>query len=338
MTNGNLIKYLICGLGSIGKRHCENLLSLGVKQNEIAILRRQNSNPFGDVYLKEKNFQVFTDLKKALSQKPDAVFITNPTSLHISVALESVKAGCHIFIEKPLSHSLKKVERLVEEAKKRNLVGFVGYQLRFHPLLKKIRQWLNEEKIGRITSVRLEMADQAAKWHPWEDPKISYAFRKDLGGGAIATLSHEIDLLYFLFGKPKFIFAAGGKYGSMKTDVEDAVESIMEYRQGFHASVQINYLETPPRRFIRICGEKGTIILDLLLNEAKLEPLGGKAAVLSVAGFEKNQMYLAELRHFLDCIKKRKSSLIDLQQGKDVLEIILAIKTSMEKQRPLRFL
>src|SRR3990167_3231697 len=103
-----MMKYLFCGLGSIGRRHLDNLISLGEK-NIIAYRRKDLQ--IDDVSIK---IPIFTDINEAIVQKPDVAFITNPSAFHMQLALKLAKSGCHLFIEKPLSINLQGSEELLE--------------------------------------------------------------------------------------------------------------------------------------------------------------------------------------------------------------------------------
>src|SRR5512140_1907619 len=93
------MKFLIAGYGSIGRRHMRNLLALG--QKDILLYRTHRST------LTEEElagFTVETDLRAALDYHPDAVIISNPTALHLDVAIPAARQGCHILMEKPVAH------------------------------------------------------------------------------------------------------------------------------------------------------------------------------------------------------------------------------------------
>ncbi|MFH1956138.1 MAG: Gfo/Idh/MocA family oxidoreductase [Patescibacteria group bacterium] len=331
------MKFLVCGLGSIGKRHLENLEKIGFKCRDIAVFRTHRGvKSFGDkVLMEHKNrHSVFDNLERALEQKPNAVIISNPTALHISTALAAAKAGCHLFIEKPISNILEGVDELIRIVKKKKLVAFVAHQLRFHPLLRIIRLWLKEEKIGKIVCVHAEMAERVTDWHPWENYKISYATRKDLGGGVVLTQSHELDYLYWLFGKPQWIFAAGGELGDLGINAEDTVKTILQFPKNILASLHVDYLKRPPCRFLEITGTKGRIYWDYFGKKVQLILINGATLTAREPhGFERNMMYLNEMGHFIDCIKGDAKPLIDLRQGKAVLEMALAIKESVRKKK-----
>ena len=103
------------------------------------------------VYETQKlKLRVFTDLNEALATRPDAAFISNPTSLHVAVALAAARAGCHLFIEKPLSHTFEQIDELIEVVERNKLTATLAYQLRFHPLVKRMSQLIAERAIGRV--------------------------------------------------------------------------------------------------------------------------------------------------------------------------------------------
>lgn len=147
------MKFLVTGLGSIGQRHVRNLRALlGDGIDIIAyrsrgldlIIKEDMTAEFGIPPEQRYSIKTFTELNMALAEKPDAVLVANPTSLHISTALAAAEHGCHLFIEKPLSNSLDGVSRLLDVVDRENLIVLVGYQLRFHPALKLISQMLQK--------------------------------------------------------------------------------------------------------------------------------------------------------------------------------------------------
>ena len=127
------MKFLIAGLGSIGRRHFRNLRALG--ENDIVLLRSHKATLPDDELA---GFPVETDVTAALKKhKPDAVIVANPTALHLDVAIPAAEAGCHILLEKPISGSLERVDQLEAAAKRSGSRILVGFQFRFHPTLRK---------------------------------------------------------------------------------------------------------------------------------------------------------------------------------------------------------
>ena len=113
------MKILIIGLGSIGKRHLNILKNMNKKINIIALRSDRNAKKIDGA----KNYY---NLQNALKEKPDIAFITTPTSLHIKYATKCAKAGCHLFIEKPLSHNQKDIKELINIVKKKQFNNFNG--------------------------------------------------------------------------------------------------------------------------------------------------------------------------------------------------------------------
>ena len=330
------MRVLVIGLGSIGKRHVGNLEALGLACGSIALLRRKESaNPFGDEVLRaHPGHAVFHDLTDALlGHRPQAVVVSSPNALHVPAALAAARAGAHVLVEKPLSHSLQGVDELVAEVGQRKLVGMVAYNLRFHPALRQAKSWLDAGKIGKPVSARAEVAERVTDWHPWEDFRISYAVRRDLGGGVLLTQSHELDYLRWFFGEPVWAFTSGGTRGGLGIDVEDTVEAILGFPGGLDVSLHLDYVKRPAKRELEITGTSGRIHVDLLQHCATLIPLEKDARPLTVPppeGFERNAMYLDELKHFLDCIESGAEPAVTLHDGKRVVEVVQALRRSME--------
>jgi predicted dehydrogenase len=194
------MKFLIAGLGSIGCRHLRNLISLG--ERDIILYRSKLSNLVNNEF---KEFLVETNINLALEHKPDAVIISNPTSLHLDVAIPAAEAGCHILLEKPISNSLERINDLKLALQRGGSKILVGFQYRFHPTLKIAARILSNGDIGNPVSARAHWGEYLPDWHTLEDFHNSYSARVDLGGGVVLTLCHPIDYLSWLLGRPKFI-------------------------------------------------------------------------------------------------------------------------------------
>lgn len=324
------MRFLICGLGSIGQRHYANLRKLGYE--DIIVFRTGKGNKdFVEKFIDERKPKIFTDLGDALKEKPKAVFVTNPTSLHVSTAWEAAMAGCDLFIEKPLSDKLDQgVMNLYLRVSSEKLVAYIGYNFRFHPLLLKIKNWIEQGLIGKAVSAHAEMAERVTEWHPWEDYRESYACRKELGGGVLLTQSHELDYLCWLFGPPKEVHGFAEKLSGLEMDVDDVAKVIIKFYFGVIASVNLDYVQIPPRRNLEIVGTTGKIVCDFNMAQLNLYSDSTSAIPTRIVcppkGFERNDMYTEELKHFIDCVENRKEPINDISQACHVLGIIDAIK------------
>jgi len=337
------MKILMIGLGGIGQRHLRNLKILMPNMLDVVAYRVRGSQTVvtstlkiaEGVSLEEKyNIRSFKDLHQALEEKPEAAFITNPTSAHIPVALEAAKAGCHLFIEKPLSHSHEGVEALIDLVERQHLTALVGYQLRFHPYLQKVQELLRANTIGQLLSARLDVGEYLPGWHAYEDYRQMYASKKELGGGVILSQIHEIDYAYSLFGMPKTVFALGGQLSNLEIDVEDTASILLKSEwNGRTLPVHIHqdYLQKPPSRRCEIIGEEGKIVWDLQGGTLSIGRHDQKEPnVQHLERFERNQLFLDELRHFLACIRGEDKPVASLRDGANSLKIALAAKQSIE--------
>ena len=318
------MKILIVGLGSIGKRHLTNICS--TTNYEIIIFSKRTD--LQD--LRKKNIKVFDSLDLCLKENPNVAFITNETSKHIPIALRLAKKGLHLFIEKPISNDLKQTKKLLEIVKEKKIITLVGCNFRFHKCIGKIKSLIEQKKIGKIISVKVECGTYLPDWHPYEDYSRGYAARDDLGGGIILTCIHELDYLYWFFGKINEVFSITGKFSELKVTTDDLSAIILKFKNNVIAEVHLDYFQRPEARSCKIIGTIGTIEWNYTTNEVKVYSSRTKkwTSMMKVKQEEKEQMYLKELKHFLDCIKNKKKSINDFEQGTYLLKTALGIKKS----------
>jgi len=315
------MKFLIVGFGSIGRRHFQNLLTLG--QNDIILLRSLKSKLDTSEL---SNFPVISNIDEALSLKPDAVILANPTSLHLEFAIPAAEAGCHIFFEKPISDTMVGLDDLFLALKKGGGKAVTGFQFRFHPGLLKIRELLSDQSIGEVISTRAHWGEYLPNWHPWEDHRDSYSARKDLGGGVILTLSHPIDYLNWMFGPVSTVWALHRKIKHLDIDVEGLAEIGLALKNGVIGSVHVNYIQRPGCHNLEIIGDKGTIKWDNSDGIVKIFQADTNQWVFHnpPKGFERNDLFIAELKHFIDVIKDNIKPICSLEDGIEVQKIVNA--------------
>lgn len=337
MTKSERKTALVCGLGSIGKRHIENLIKLGFAPSDITIFRtRKGTKKFGNEFLKKNpDLVVIRSLNGALWKKPFLTIVSNPTAFHIITAIKAASAGSHVFIEKPLSHSLAGINRLKKVATRNKVFIFVGFNHRFHPLLITFKNAISSGKIGKIIDVNAHISERITDWHLWESYAVSYASRKNLGGGVIMTQSHETDFLYWIFGKPNWIFASGGTFGNLPMDVENSVSAILNYKS-FNASLHLDYFTKPPVRFLEATGTLGRLHWDYGAGTLTLTPFDGKIKVIKQPKkFQRNDMFIAEMKYFLDCLRKGKTPASSLNEALVVQKMLVAMKKSMQNKKAI---
>ena len=324
------MKFLIAGLGSIGRRHLRNLLALG--EADILLYRTHQSTLPDDELAP---FPTFTKLDDALAQGPDAVIISNPTACHMGVALPAAMAGCHLLLEKPISDIKdERVDALKRVVDERGTQVLVGFQFRFHPVLMQLQQILSQEQLGRPYSFRCHWGEYLPNWHPWEDYRDSYAARKDLGGGVVNTLCHPLDYVRWLFGEVQSLTAVTGHISNLEVNVEDVAEIILYFANGILGSIHLDYYQQPPSHWIEISCEKGLIHWDNETGSARINRVGEDQwrEINPPPDFERNDLFLAEMQHFIQLVHGKVESRCDLVDGIQALSITQAVHNAAENR------
>ena len=326
------MRILVIGFGSIGKRHLENLMN--VSNNQLIICSKRNDL---EGY-KKKGVIIHRTLNEALKDKPDVAFVTNETSLHVPTAIMLAKNNTHLFLEKPLSNSKNNLNKLKTISNKEKIITQIGCNMRYHPCIIKIKKMLNADVLGKVISVQIESGSYLPDWHPYEDYRMGYAANDDLGGGIALTCIHEIDLLYWFFGKPKEVFSITGKYGDLEVKTDDHSSMILRFKNNIIAEVHLDYLQRPEFKRCKIRGTKGIVYWDSDINEVKFysRKLKRWSKKMKVSKFQKNEMYVNEIKDFLKCIKNNSASMNNLSDGINTLKIVLTAKDSSKKKKLLK--
>lgn len=333
------MKILIIGLGSAGQRHMRNLKNiLGDDAEFIAYRVRRLSRQFDDNLNVVEGKSVsesycikeYYDLDEALDAKLDFAIIANPNNMHIECALKVAKRGIDIFLEKPVSNDYCGVDELIDIVKRNKIILYVGFQMRFHPCIKKLKYDVENGCIGRIVSVDCQMGELVTKMHKYEDYR-NMIESKEAGGGVVICQIHELDYLYWIFGLPKSIYSIGNKYSDLEIEVEDAVTSICRCEKDgicYPIVIHQDYLQSPPTRKCIIVGTEGRIEIDLLKNQYVCY-CDGVLQVDEFQRFVRNDMFMEEMQTFLKYIETRQQETLSLKEGVQSLKLALAIKKSM---------
>jgi predicted dehydrogenase len=325
-----MTRFLIAGLGSVGRRHLRNLKALG--EHDIVLLRSGKSTLPEDELA---GLPRERDLEVALARwRPEGVIVANPTAYHLDVAIPSARAGCHLLIEKPISHSLARMDDLRSAAAQGGARILVGFQFRFHPGLQEVRRAIEAGRIGRPVFAAAHYGDYLPDWHPWEDYRLSYAARADLGGGVILTLSHPFDYLRWILGEAEPLTSVAGTFGDLGLTVEDMAEVTLGFPGGALGTLHLDYLQTPPSHWVEIVGSLGTVHWDGSDGAVRRWTSGEEGWTVTPApeGFDRNSMFLEEMRHFVSVVRGQVEPRVTLEDGARALE--LAVWALSSAQRP----
>ena len=325
-------KILIIGCGSIGRRHAANLYKMGGVELLLSDIDQARAKGLA-TEVKGKRVE---NIEEAFKEMPDAALICTPTALHLELAFQALKNDCQVFVEKPISHSMESVDALISQAQERGKIVMVGLNFRFDPLLKRLRALLREGRLGHVTSARLQSGSYLPWRHPWEDYRVGYGARRDLGGGVILDAVHELDLAIWLFGRPATVYCAGGRLSDLEIDVEDCAEITLGYSKAV-VSIHLDYVQRPASRTCEIIGTCGQLKADLFARELSIFDGVSRKWELSEGTGALDEMYEREMGHFIDCVENGIAPDVDATCAAESLFLAEIAKESMRVGLPIRF-
>lgn len=293
------INILIIGFGSVGKRHYQNLAKLGYTNVSVFDVDKKSISDIP---------RSFSDIKDVDFSEFRVVFVCSPNHMHMASAISAGKAGCHLFIEKPLAHKMREARQLSELCEKQKLVTLVGCNLRFHPCLSFIKTYLEQKRLGAVYGIHHEAGYYLPFWRKGTDYRQNYGARKATGGGIILDGIHEFDLLFWLndfapVKESKFLF---GKSGKLDIDTEDNSIASFIFQNGVLGSVRSDYLQQRYNRNCKVVGEKGNLFWDFTENIVWFETDGKRKKLFEAKGYDINDMYRDEIAYFLRCVAQKK--------------------------------
>ena len=333
MSKKNL-KIIFFGLGSIGQRHLQNISRLFSnldlycfkKNTNNFLIKNGKKNNQIDI-LKKYKIKKISNINKLKSIKFNYAFICNPSSLHVKYAILLAKLGINLFIEKPLSNSLKDVEKLKSIIQKKNIKCMLGFNLRYNDCYKYIEEKIKRINFfGKIYKVDLFNGEFLPNYHPYEDYRISYAARKKLGGGVLLTQIHELDLILSLFGKPKKIYSYCEKTSDLEIDVEDTVNAVLIMKNKMILNLHLDYITNPAIRYLKIYGYKKNLYWDYYKNYIEIfDKEKMKMKKISFKKLKRNLMFEKEIKHFINS-KSSNAKLPNIKTGIETLKLAISIK------------
>lgn len=321
--------YLVIGGGSIGKRHMRNLISIGVNPDSIAAVevRQDRAKEIKDM-LEIKT--VYSSLDAALKEgRFDMALLCAPTYLHMPMGIKLAEKGIHILMEKPLAHNLEGVQLFKKLVKNNKIIVAMGYIFRFSPLTAKVKELLEKKAIGRILYVRGEFSEYLPDWHPWEDYRAFYMSQKSQGGGSILDQSHLMDLIHYLCGGFKAVYAVNAKQSSLEIRADDFAEMIVTLKSGVTASIHTDIFGREHKKCLEIKGESGNILWDFYANEVRHYEAQTKCFhAYRKLPIDFNLSYIEELRNFIACAEGKSKPMATLEEGIETMRLIQAAEES----------
>jgi len=312
------MKVGLIGYGSIGRRHVKNLLALGY--SDITLLREKGKGNESGL-AEEYDPDIFA------GHDFDFIIISNPSTFHYKTALPFLKASRNLLIEKPLVFGREEYTAMQGLLAGYRGLGMVAYNMRFHPCILRIKEIIDGGLMGKPYSARFFVGQYLPDWRPGQDYCTGVSALKDLGGGVVSELIHEIDMALFLFGKPRSeILSFAGRVSDLSIETEDISEILYQSDSDVIISVHQDYLNRSYRRTVEIVGELGSMFCDLKTSAISI--ISGDGVILhqEEIPFERNDMYLNMMRYYTDCIKWGRKPVPDFRTALESVRIALEVK------------
>ena len=308
MAQGSSVKIAVIGAGSIGSRHARLLREL---HHEVVVVSSYVNN--------QPDVISYKSISDALKHDQfEYVVVASRTSQHKSDLKELCKAKFtgKVLIEKPLFASNEKIAK--------NKFGFagVGYNLRFHPAITWLRDTLPQ--LGYVSSASFYIGQYLPTWRKNVRYQNSSSATIANGGGVLRDLSHELDLVQYLFGDWSHLTSTGGKFSNLEIETDDTFSILMQTRTCQAISIQLNYVDRIKQRMITINGDKGTIRIDLLSGLAQFND------TTQVFNADLDNTYLAEHRAM---IAHDPKTICSIAEGLTVVKTIEAIEVAASKRK-----
>ncbi len=317
----------VIGCGSIGLRHIRNLLALEVGAVFAIDVDRDRLAEAGRV-----GARVVRSTEEGFEHRPVAVVVCTPPHLHVSMARSAIKAGAHVFVEKPLAPALDgALDELLTAARAARRLVVVGYNLRFHTPLVVLREALKRGDIGRALIFQAEFGQYLPDWRPGRDYRAGYGAKAAWGGGILLDASHELDYLQWLGGEATAVHAVLEHLSDLETDAEDTALLTLRMHSGALAQVHLDCVQHGYARRCKVIGSQGTLVWDWHTGVTMW--IAGRREWLHISPTEDPAtMYVEEMRHFLAALEGRQPPAVTGEDARQTLAIMEAARLSAKRR------
>jgi predicted dehydrogenase len=327
------MKFLIIGLGSMGKRRIRNLQFLRAGEI-IAFEPREDRRRDGE---EKYGIRAFADIKKALSEEPDAIVVSTPPDRHHEYAMLAANSSKHFFVE--ASVISQGMEEIINACSGKNIVAAPSCTMRFHPAVRKIKELVDSDIIGKILTFTYHSGMYLPDWHPWEDYRTFYVSKRETGA-CREIVPYELSWMVSVLGRVKEISGMRDKLTNLDTNIDDAYQILMKFESGMLGHMLVDVISRAPYRCLKLLSEEGVLTWewgsgirvykagDRTWEEYPEEP------GISVEGYDqkiKEEPYIEEMRRFIEAIKGGTPYPYTLEDDLAVLRVLEAAEKSSDE-------
>ncbi len=302
------MRFLVIGLGSMGKRRVRNLIALGHKDNIAGFDLREDRR----IEAKKYEIDIFDDFEKAMNEfKPNAFLISTPPNLHMHYAYIAEQNDIHCFIEASVVDA-EKILELSNRIKNKKILMAPSCTMRYYPMPTKIKELINNRIIGKVLNYNYQTGQYLPDWHPWEKIEDFYVSNPDTGG-CREIVPFELTWLNDIFGNSKPLACVRKKLTNINADIDDIYHCILEYPNNIIGNLTVEVVSRPKAtREIRILGTEGEIVYSADNNELKyinLQMNDWRRINFDIGTVESGYInpeepYINEVKAYIDAIEK----------------------------------
>lgn len=333
------MRFVIVGLGSMGKRRVRNLQHL--KAGEIAGFDPRADRR--DEAHSKYSIPTFEDFDDALATfRPDALIISTPPDLHVTYAKRALTNNCHFFSEASVVDD--EMDELISLARERaGLVAAPSCTMRFHPSIQAIKQIVDGEAFGKPLLLTYQSGLWLPDWHPWEDYRSFYVARRQTGA-CREIVPFELSWLTWLLGPVEFVTGMRGKLSNLDVDIDDAYQVLLQFRSGLLGHLLVDVISRAPVRSFRLSSERATIEWDAMLKTVRLfradtrewEVIPEPEQIKEPGYITGESLYIEEMRAFVAACEGKKKWGYSLEEDKRMLDLLSAVEQSWDNHTQIK--
>ena len=315
-------KAAVIGFGNVALRHRKNLKIL-FPDVEVFGMSASGRTLTETVDAVDR---IFTNIGDLILAQPDIVIVASPSTFHAQHVVELIKNNIAVLVEKPLAATTGQCKSIIEAAAGRGSMVAIGYCLRYLSSASRMKDLIEERAIGEIYNTFATVGQYLPSWRTDVDYKRTVTARKELGGGVLLELSHELDYLFWLLGELSFQHAILRGSSELDIDVEQIADIVCHSEVGGVCNIHMDFLQKHAHRQCSFVGSKGRLDWNLIENSITLSNENGVSVVFCEPDWDRNNMYLELLLDFLGRVSGNRNRCASPTEGLKVVRLVEEIK------------
>jgi predicted dehydrogenase len=324
-----LRRVVVVGCGSIGQRHAQLLSKRPDLRLELCDTQRDSLSA---AVAAVGEARCHSDFEQVLATRPAMMVIATPHTLHAGQTIAALRAGVHVLCEKPMSDNLADARRMAATAAKGKPVLDFGFQLHFHPGLRRLKELISAGELGAVLHVHCRVGTYVTL------ASSRSRHQTDLEGALLLDYAHQPDLLYWLLGiEPRGAYMAAVLGGDLPLRSNPNVLSVtLDYDKPLLATIHLNYVQAPQRHEYEVVGDRAWAVLDMETNCLRIGWRERQTETTETFVVDRDKMYQSEHQAFLDAIDGRRRPESPASTAMVSMRIIHAAMRSWKRSRRQR--